>query len=228
VDLDLDIFDSTVHHTDQRGYQLVAISDSWKKMCLDLPCSKRVQIPGLYKQQFIHTKINGQNCVIQVWRGHCPQGYREMPGGIGGEVGIYRTIPGKRVPDELALPRMDEFPAIVRPVVKKLVSRLIKDFVETAEAGVEWWWPYPELNVPIEMRLVTPDHKTELFTADPIEKAGGYWMSRWMHYDSYTRFTAHEALHGNLPPNPYDFHMDFAVGGKWFHWGPHDYPITPK
>jgi hypothetical protein len=226
VELDLDILDSTVHHKDSRGFEYVAISDSWKKMCLDLPCSKRVKIPGLYKQQYLHTKIDGHDCVIQAWKGNCPQGYRELPGGIGGEVGIYRVIPGKQIPDELALPRMDEFPAVVRPVVKKIVSRILKELVETAEHGVEWWWPYPELNAQIEMRLVTPDHR-ELFTAEPIEKAGGYWMSRWMSYDSYARFVAHEALHGNKPLQPYDFHMDLAVGGKWFHWGHPDSPITP-
>lgn len=227
MDLDLDIFDSTEHHKDSRGYDYVAISDSWKKMCLDLPCSKRVQIPGLYKQQYLHTRINGKDCVIQAWKGHCPQGYREMPGGIGGEVGIYRTIPGKRVPDELALPRMEEFPAIVRPIVKKLVSKIIKDVVELAEHGVEWWWPYPELNAKIEMRLVHPDHQSELFTADPIEKAGGYWMSRWMTYDSYLRFAAHEAMHGNMLSRAYDYHMDLTVGDQRFHWGAHGSAITP-
>jgi hypothetical protein len=228
VDLDLDIFDSTIHYKDSRGYEFVAISDSWKRMCLDLPCSKRVVIPGLYKQQFLHTQINGQDCVIQAWKGHCPQGYREMPGGIGGEVGIYRTIKGKKVPDELAIPRLEEFPLVVRPVVKMLASRIIKEFVQGAEANAEWWWPHPELNAKIEMRLVSPDHKTELFSAEPFEKAGGYWMSRWMTYDSYARFVAHETQHENPPPlHAYDYHMDLQIGDQRFHWGAHDSPIKP-
>jgi hypothetical protein len=227
VDLDLDIFDSTERHKDSRGYEYVAISDSWKRMCMDLPCSKRVAIPGLYKQQYLHTKIDGQNIVIQAWKGHCPQGYRELPGGIGGEVGVYRVIEGKQIPDVLDLPRINEFPAVVRPVVAKIVSRVLKELVEVAEANAEWWWPYPEINGQIEMRLVHPDHESELFRADPIEKAGGYWMSRWMTYDSYQRFITHEALHGNMPPRAYDYHMDLVVKGHRFHWGAPASPITP-
>ena len=227
VDLDLDIFDSTVHHKDSRGYEYVAISDSWKRMCLDLPCSRRVVIPGLYKQQFLHTKIDGEDCVIQAWKGHCPQGYRELPGGIGGEVGIYRTIQGKKIPKELAVPRIDEFPALVRPAVKKIVSRILKELVEIAESNVEWWWPYPELNAKIEMRLVHPDHASDLFKAEPAENPGGYWMSRWMTYDSYDRFVRHETLHGNMQPRPQDYHMDLEVGGQRFHWGAPDSKIIP-
>lgn len=227
VDFDPDIFDSTVHHKDSRGFDFVAISDSWKRMCLDLPCSKRVQVPLVYKQQFLHTKIDGHDCVIQAWKGNCPQGYRELPGGIGGEVGIYRTIKGKQIPDELAIPRLDSFPVIARPIVKKIVSKILKEAVELAEANTEWWWPFPELNVPIEMRLMYPDHKVELFDANPVEPAGGYWMSRWMSYDSHQRFTMHEKAHGNAVPQPYDFHMDLRVGGQKFHWGAPGSPIVP-
>jgi hypothetical protein len=216
---DLDILDSTVRHTDARGYEYVAISDSWKQLCLDLPCSTRVAIPAVYKQQYLHTVIDGHDCVIQAWKGNCPQGYREMPGGIGGEVGIYRVMKHRKIPQVLDVPRIREFPAIVRPVVELVVSRMIKDFVELAEAGVEWWWPYPELNAEIQMRLVHPDHRSELFRADPSEKAGGYWMSRWMTYDSYQRFVLHETMHGNMQPRPHEYHMDLEVKGHRFHWG---------
>jgi hypothetical protein len=227
VGLDFDLLDSSEHHKDSRGFDYVAISDAWKKMCLDLPCSKRVVIPGLYKQQFLHTKIDGQDCVIQAWKGNCPQGYRELPGGIGGEVGIYRTIKGKKIPDTLNLPRIDEFPTILRPVLSKVVSRVLKELVQLAESNTEWWWPYPEMNGQIEMRLIHPDHESELFRADPPERAGGYWMSRWMTYGSYQRFITHEALHGNMAPRPHDYHMDLTIKGHRFHWGAPDSAIRP-
>jgi hypothetical protein len=225
---DLDILDSTVHHTDSRGYEYVAISDSWKRLCLALPCSKRVVIPGLYKQQYLKTQIDGHDVVIQAWKGNCPQGYREMPGGIGGEVGVYRVIHGKHIPDTLAVPRIGEFPAVVRPLVTTVVSRILKEAVELGEANAEWWWPYPELGAEIQMRLLHPDHQSELFRADPSEKAGGYWMSRWMTYYSYKRFVMHETLHGNMQPRPHEYHMDIEVKGHRFHWGAPDSAIVAR
>jgi len=62
--MDLDILDATVHFTDSRGYRYVGISDSWKKLCLELPDSKRVKIEPVYKQQYLHTTIDGQPVVI--------------------------------------------------------------------------------------------------------------------------------------------------------------------
>ena len=185
--MDLDILDATEHYKDDRGYRYVGISDSWKRLCLDLPDSKRVQVPLLYKQQSLHTTIDGVPVVLQAWKGDCPQLYREMPGGIGGEVGIYHSVPGKTIPDELVLPRIDSFPEALRPLVREVASRILKDAVEAAEANVEWWWPFPDLGAEIEMRFVHPDTDEELFHADPSEPAGGYWMSRWMGYGSYVK-----------------------------------------
>jgi hypothetical protein len=226
--VDPDILDATVQFKDTRGYQYVGMSDSWKRMCLDLPCSKRVKVPPVYKQQSLTTTIDGQEIVIQAWKGNCPKAYREMPGGIGGEVGIYRRIPGKEIPDVLALPRLNDFPANVRPKVKAALSKLIKELVETAESGVDLWWPYPELDAQIEMRLLHPDRDVELFHANPSEAAGGYWMSRWMHYWSYAKYVARELFHlRRVPLNTFDYRMQFSVKGHRFEWGAPSSPIRP-
>jgi hypothetical protein len=68
--VDLDILDATEHYKDTRGYSYVAISDSWKRLCLDLPDSERVQIPPVYRQQSLQTTIDGKPVVIQVWKGN--------------------------------------------------------------------------------------------------------------------------------------------------------------
>jgi hypothetical protein len=109
--------------------------------------------------------------VIQEWRGNCPQLYRELPGGLGGEVGFYRTIPGRQIPTYSR--SRSRFSAVAAPAPAKVVSRILKDLVDTAEAGAEWWWPYPEFDQKIEMRLLHPDRDEELFHADPPEPAGG-------------------------------------------------------
>jgi len=215
--LDPDILDSTVTFTDSRGYHYVGISESWKRMCLHLPCSERVQVPPIYKEQHLATKLDGHDVVIQVWKGNCPKAFREMPGGIGGEVGIYRKIPGKQIPNLLEIPRAGEFPVQIRPFVVAAVSRLLKTLVELVEHGVELWWPFPELEAQIEMKLLHPDNGDEFFTAQP-EPAGGYWMSRWMNYESYDQYIAHESQHRPAVARACDYHMELSVKGHRFRW----------
>lgn len=225
---DPDVLDATVRFKDSRGYQYVGMSDSWKRMCLDLPCSKRVKVPPVYKQQHLTTTIDGEEIVIQAWKGNCPKAYREMPGGIGGEVGMYRRVPGRQIPDVLSLPRVNDFPPSVRPTVTAILSRLIKELVETAESGVDLWWPCPELGAQIEMRFLHPDRDDELFRAEPFEAAGGYWMSRWMSYWSYSKYVAREWLHlRKVPTNAHDYRMRLCVKGRHFAWDAHGSPIRP-
>jgi hypothetical protein len=224
--MDLDILDATEDSVDARGYHYVAMSASWKRMCLDLPCSKRVQIPLVYKERHLDTTIDGEDVVIQAWRGNCPKTFRGMPGGFGGEVGIYRRMPDRRIPDTLDLPRVKDFPMFTRPIVTAIISRLVKEAVEVAEADVDWWWPYPELDARIDMRFLQPSSNDVFFEADPPEPAGGYWMSRWMHPLSYERYVVHELQDGRIPPvHAYDYPMEFAVKGVRFRWGAVDAPI---
>jgi hypothetical protein len=221
------LLDSTVDYTDTRGYHYVGMSASWKRLCLALPCSKRVVIPPLYKTQWIATQIDGQDVVLQAWRGDCPK-FHGLPGGIGGEVGIYREEPGRTIPDVLDLPMLDSFPAALRPLITTVVSEVLGDLVDVAEEGVELWWPYPALDAQIDMAFTNPDTGEELFHAAPPEPTGGYWMSRWMNYWSYATYRAGEALRGHATPLvASSYTMDFAVKGHRFHWGDPDSAIVP-
>jgi hypothetical protein len=211
----MEFLDAVVHLNDPRGYQLTAMSDSWKTMCLDLPCSTGVQVPDLYKQAFWQGPIDGEQVVIQAWKGDCPHAYRELPGGIGGEVGVYRLDATRTIPDHLSLPRVDELPAPVRAIVSDVVSRLLKNFIDLAEVGTPRWWPFPELHEEIQMRLVNPVTGDELLHADPPEPAGGYWLSRWMTYESYDTYRMRYAV----PDRAFDYAMEFSVGGQRFTWG---------
>lgn len=217
--MDLDILDATEHYKDSNGYGYVAISESWKRLCLDFPDSERVQIPPVYRQQSLRTTIDGKPVVIQVWKGNCPHAFRELPGGIGGEVGIYQLDPGRAIPHELTLPRIASFPKPLQPLVTRIASRVLKGLVEAAQANVEWWWPYPQLGEQIEMQFLHPDDDRVLFKADPAEPRGGYWMSRWMGYASYARYVLHETFHGRrVPHHAYDYRMQFSIGARKFEW----------
>ncbi|HTL38639.1 MAG TPA: hypothetical protein VL326_36160 [Kofleriaceae bacterium] len=192
------------------------MSESWKKLCLDLPCSKRVVIEPVYKTQWIETKIDGNDVVIQTWKGHIPRGVPGMPGGIGGEVGIYRKEPGRKIPSVLELPALEQFPATVQPLVKTYVSKIIGDLIAAAEQGVELWWPFPQLNAQIDMWFTNPATGHEFFAASPSEPAGGYWMSRWMNYGSYVNYLGHEHL--KVPRWAHEFVMEFGIKGNRFRW----------
>jgi len=219
------VLDSVQKYEDARGYHYVGMSKSWKKLCLDLPDSPRVKIPPLYETQWIDTTIAGQPVLIQAWNGDCPHALRGLPGGIGGEVGIYRRDDARQIPDALQIPALAEFPAAWRPEIAKIASALIEHAVGLAEEGVERWWPYPQLNAQIEMSFSHGGRP--FFTADPPEPADGYWMSRWMGYGSYVKYVAHELLHGHtVPLRTAEYTMDFTVGGKAFRWDAFDSPIV--
>gem|GEM_PF-1363711 len=217
------MLDSVVEFTDSRGYHYVAVSEAWKRLCLDLPCSGRVVVPPVYRTQWLDTVIDGHEVVLQAWKGDCPHLAHRLPGGIGGEVGIYRKIPGKSIPRDLAIPALEGFPAALRPEIKLIAETMIRDIVGWAEAGVPLWWPFPGLGVPIEMRLVNPRSGEVFFEADPPEPAGSYWMSRWMSYESYALYAARELL--DVPLVTQNYIMEFSVGGRRFRWGDPDAPI---
>jgi hypothetical protein len=219
------MLDSTTSYKDDRGYDYVGMSESWKKLCIPLPCSERVVVEPVYKTQWLTTTINGQEVVIQAWKGQLPKGVRSLPGGVGGEVGIYRRMPGRKIPELLDIPALSTFPEATQPMVRAFVSTVIKEFVELAESGVELWWPFPELGAQIDMWFINPRTGGDFFTASPSEPAGGYWMSRWMDYGSYVSYIASEQL--QVPIHAHDYVMELGVAGKRFRWADASRPIVP-
>jgi len=217
------MLDAIENYQDSRGLAFVGMSASWKRLCESLPDSERVQIPPLYKTKWIDTQIHGEDVVIQVWKGSILDPFRGLPGGVGGEVGIYRRDPDRTIPRDLPVPALDEFPEAARPALKVIAETLIRDAVGWVEHGVDLWWPCKTVNAQIEMTLRNPRTGNVFFTADPGEPPGGYWMSRWMTFGSYAEYVVREHLH--IPHQAHDYVMEFSVGDRRFRWSSPDSDI---
>jgi hypothetical protein len=189
-------FDPTKPSVDANGYRYVETSSDWKTACLDLPCFSAVWWPD-YATKVIEDVIDGQDVVIQLWKGYCEQflNLAEMPGGVGAEVGIYRRIPGKPLPKGSSPPSASPLAAFAR----KIEGFFAEDF----------WWPYPELNAQIKFHLVNPESGKTFFTAGP-EKT--YWLNKWMAVDSYDRYRAAE----KTPSFACNYQLNFSINGKTY------------
>jgi hypothetical protein len=192
--------DPTVNSVDENGYEYVETADWWKKACETLPCFSLIEWPD-YSTKVVEDVIDGKPVVIQLWIGWCQKflGNDEFPGGIGGEVGIYHRIPGKRpgephesIPEEMAN-------AVLGPA-----SALVHH---------DLWWAYPELNAEIEFELVNPKTGKTFFKAGP-EKT--YWLNRWMNPESYERYKADQD--GDTPWFSVNYLMRYKINGKSYEW----------
>src|SRR5215475_9280634 len=84
-------------YTEATGYKYVETADWWKDACSVLPCFAAIHWPD-YSTKVIEETINGKPVVIQLWKGWIPQLFDEQLGGVGGEVGIYERVPGRKFP----------------------------------------------------------------------------------------------------------------------------------
>ena len=194
----------TIRYVREGGYSYNETSESWKAMCANFPCLEALQWPG-YATLVIDDEIDGTPIVIQLWKGLCPKfggilGLQTFPGGVGAEVGIYRRIPGKAPPTSFpGLPQLG--------MAEKLLNEL------GSGAGVDLWWPAPELNATLEMTFTNPVTGEVMFSAGPQT---GYWLTKWM---DETAFIEYVRDHG-VPPFT-DYVLEFTVNGK-------RYPTWPR
>jgi hypothetical protein len=199
-------FLSPVIHVGDGTYTYVETSESWKQMCSALPCFLALQWPG-YATTIVETQIDGQDVVLQLWKGYCPKflGHASFPGGIGAEVGVYRRIPGKVRPTAFAF-----LPGPLGALVGNALATLNDN---------DLWWPAPELNASIEMRLRNPVTGTTFLSAGP---ESSYWLTRWMNELDYLQYVfSHQA------PAVWDFTayvLEYSVNGQafepWTNQGP--------
>jgi hypothetical protein len=189
----------------EHGYHFITMSESWRLMCRDMPDSPRVVIPPMYTTAWIDT----DDLVIQVWKGNCPH-VPGLPGGIGGEVGVYRREPGRKVERPRVIPEIEKLPAWQRPLARRAIRWLLWRAQQIVDRDEQVWWPVEANAEPIAMGFSYDGQP--FFAAD---QADGYWLSRWMTYGSYLRFAA---TYRHVPPLARDFAMHFSVGARDFVW----------
>jgi hypothetical protein len=223
--IDLNVSDT---FTDARGFTYSGMSQPWKDLCEALPCSMRVQFPN-YATMANEFTLDGERVVIQAWRGNCPKGFglRQMPGGIGGEVGVYKKDPNRKIPKLLDLP-LDEnvWSPAMRDVIRFLISPVIRLFVGGVQEGTERWFPFRGLNAEIGMTFKNPEANDETFFSTNTgsgnngpEPRGGYWLSRWMSFRSFNDWKARQRdQRDKVPMWAVNYTMEFNVGRHRFEW----------
>lgn len=187
----------TLQTTDSHGYQYVSTSPEWKTWCLGLPCFAGLAWPG-YDTKCLEDTIDGHKVVIQLWKGNCQQflGRPNFPGGIGGEVGVYRRVTGK------TLPKLDSLSPVEQALYKGMA----------AFGGDHLWWPDPAINSTINFTLIN-DHSREGpvgFLSAPAETT--YWQNKWMEPASYAQYEKSKGV----PPWPTGFRMRFTINNKTY------------
>jgi hypothetical protein len=168
-------FDKPTDQGADGAYKWDSTSQPWKDLCSALPCFSALAWP-LYDTKVIEVQLFGQPMVVQLWKGLCPQflGKTNFPGGVGGEVGIYQRIPGKKLPEDIGF-----LPLPMRLAYAPLA----------ALGGDKLWWPVPaNLQPKLSLTFINLSTGTALFDHAYSDKA--YWLTKWMEFDSYGRYAA--------------------------------------
>ena len=203
-------FSSPVNqYVDQRGYEFVETSEWLKNTVSGLPCSLIMQWPG-YASTIVEDQIDGEDIVIQLWKGWCPHAFRNFPGGIGAEVGIYRRVLGKVAPRDFPPPSTPEL--AIQLAAGTLVNL----------GNDNLWWPFPELGAEITYTLTNPVTNEIFFEGGPQT---GYWLAKWMDNASYAKYQRDQGVRwqglptwfpGNTltPLIPSDYLLDYTINGR--------------
>jgi hypothetical protein len=184
----------TIVYPDVRGYQYTENAEWWKQLCLGFPCFILLAWPD-YGTKIEEVVIDGQQLVIQLWKGWCQKflGMTPMPGGIGAEVGVYRRIPG--------LVRPTSSPPQLGTLGRKIVDGI------GSLADNQLWWPFPELNATIDFTLRHPDTNQVFFSGTPQQT---WWYCKWMNTDSYALYKTRNAT----PTFSVQYVLEYTIKGK--------------
>jgi hypothetical protein len=192
----------TFRYSDRSGYRYDETSERWKQLCTVFPCFAALHWTG-YLTTVIDSingqplLIDGQAVVIQLWKGTCRKLLASnFPGGIGGEVGVYRRVPGRARPTRESLSFL---PAPLAAFIVASIASLTDD---------QLWWAFPELNAQIEFTLSNPANGSTFLHAGPETT---YWLNKWMDDDSYETYLSNQA--GNVPASPTDYVLRYSING---------------
>jgi hypothetical protein len=187
---------------DENGYSFDEASDAWKSLCENLPCSLSLQWPGYTTTKFEVT-LKGEPAVIQPWKGNCPTP-PGLPGGIGGEVGVYRRLSGRDIPAAF-------------PGVPPALERWLLDRVAWLTGDSDFWWPAPDLvdESGVGFRLSRPRDGAVFFESSAEQT---YWNCKWMKTVSFFSWGVTNWTWDTEVTFPHEFRMDFVVNGQSFSW----------
>jgi hypothetical protein len=215
----------TVTYTDDRGYSYVETSETWKQLCSVLPCFAALTWPD-YATQVRDVVIDGQQVVLQLWKGWCPKflGLQSFPGGVGAEVGVYRRIPGRARPNLGSLP-----PGLPLQLVTPILNAI------STLADDDLWWPFPELGARVEYTLINPVTNQTFYSAGTETT---YWLAKWMNDGSYTQYQKDLGLkwpwlptwwpgNASTPQFSADYILDFTINGQSYERWPAG-PTAPR
>jgi hypothetical protein len=192
----------TIGYKDSNGYEYVETSESWQKMCSELPCFDALQWPG-YDSIHLDIEINSEPVGIQLWKGWCQKflGLQFFPGGIGAEVGVYRRIPGKLRPD--SLPFLPDW-------MEAFILEHLTDLTDN-----DLWWPAPDLRAQLQFTFINPKTDRPMFTAGPETS---YWLCKWMNESSYYFSYVHVVGVDRVPVDSTDYILEYTINGQTRRW----------
>jgi hypothetical protein len=195
---------------DDRGYRFIETSMEWRLACRPLPCFAALWWPD-YGTKVIEDTIDGKPVIIQLWKGWCQQflGLKNMPGGVGGEVGVYARQAARQIAEKIP----EKIPNIPSAYVMRIKEKLagLKDD--------EMWWPYPDsvLKTTISFDFVNP-HTDEVVFSAPQEQT--YWHTRWMDLPSYHKYVESQPgtwpLNKKVPALAWDYTLRYTINGRRF------------
>ncbi|MFO0587371.1 MAG: hypothetical protein U0441_07525 [Polyangiaceae bacterium] len=183
--------------TNAQGYEFVEATDFLASLCLPLPCWSGLRWDG-YLTTVREVHLGGEKVVIQAWKGTCARFalLPDTPGGIGGEVGIYRQVADCPVPREVP-PDLQASPRFELPA-----------------EPCDLWWPHPAARAKLSFELLHPKTGAPFFHVGSDRTQGDFWLSHLMTFESYQRY---ESERPDCPA-PHLFKMHVHVGDYSFIW----------
>lgn len=183
--------------TNENGFGYVQANDAFATLCLPLPCWSGLRWDG-YPSVTREAVVRGEKVVIQAWKGAC-ENFALLPGhpgGVGGEVGVYRRIPGCPVPREP--------PSQLRGSAR----------FDPPQGPCDLWWPFQHDDTKISFDLLHPKTGELFFRAGHEHTRQRFWLSHLMIFDSYRKF---ESQRPDCP-EPTRYRMRVQVDDFSFEW----------
>jgi hypothetical protein len=215
--------------SDDRGYNYVQVSEWLQDLASHFPCTLAMEWPG-YDTEIIEDRIDGQDIVIQLWKGWCPRAFdANTPGGVGAEVGIYRRMPGRPRPDDSTVSNWLTNAAntlfrgafdvlnVLQPAINLGLGLFQTQNLDHLD-DEDLWWPAPDLRTRLESTFINSLTGEPFFHAGPVTS---YWLPKWMNNSSYGRYRNDVGVDKTKDLlETTDYWLDYTINGRTYpRWG---------